>query len=263
MLYSFFYYIKIWWLINIKTILPTLTHNFTFLVFLIGKIIRFIFFGFFIAFLVNGTGSIAGYNLNQALFFYLTFFLLDTVSQFLFREVYKFRQQIVTGSFDLVLVKPINPLFRVLLGGADAIDLLTLIPLVVLVTHYGSLLSPSIWHVASYIILVLNGLVISAAFHIAVLSFGILTLEIDHTVMIFRDMQSLARFPVDIYKEPLKNILTYIIPIGLMITTPAKSLMGLVSPFGVLVFSFSGALALFLSLKFWNFALKKYTSASS
>jgi len=40
-------------------------------------------------------------------------------AQLLFRDVYRFRPKVVSGDFDLILVKPINPLFRVLLGGAD------------------------------------------------------------------------------------------------------------------------------------------------
>lgn len=248
---------------NIKYILPTLSHNWTFLVFLIGKIIRFVLFGWFIFFLLKGAETLAGYNINQIAFFYLTFFLIDTLSQFLFREVYRFRPYIVSGSFDMILLKPMNPLFRVLMGGADAIDLITLFPLIYLIIHFGGLLSPSSVQVIQYIVLIVNGLLLATAFHIAVLGLGIVTLEIDHTIMIFRDVESLARFPIDIYKEPLKGILTYLIPVGLMITIPAKAIMGLISPFGVAASLAFGALAVYLSLRFWNFALKKYTSASS
>lgn len=257
------YYFKIWWLINIKNIIPILSHNWTFLIFLLGKVIRFVFFGAFIFFLVGGSKTLSGYNLNQVLFFYLTFFLIDTISQFFFREVYRFRPQIISGTFDLTLLKPMNPLFKSLMGGADVIDLITLVPLIYLTFHYGYLLSPNFLEVIYYILLVINGLIISAAFHISVLSLGIITLEIDHTVMIFRDLESLARFPVDIYKQPLQGILTYVVPIGVMITIPAKAMMGLVDVGGVIASLFVGILAIILSLRFWKFALTKYTSASS
>lgn len=259
----FIYYLKIWWLMNIKYILPVLSHNWTFLVFLLGKIIRFAVFAGFIIFLLNGTKTLAGYQVNEVLFFYLTFFLIDTISQFLFREVYRFRSYIVSGSLDLILVKPMNPLFRVLLGGADAIDFITLPPLIYLVFHFGSLLSPEVLDTTYYMLLLINGLIISTAFHISVLALGIITFEIDHTVMIYRDLMSLARFPVDIYRQPLQGILIYLLPIGLMITLPAKALMGFVTLSGVLVSLGFGIVILLLSLKFWNFALTKYTSASS
>jgi len=156
-----------------------------------------------------------------------------------------------------------SPLFRVLLGGADATDLITIPPLVILVWYIGNLLNPSGLAIFYYVILVLNGLVISAAFHILVLAMGIITLEIDHTVMIYRDLVGLGRFPIDIYKEPLRSLITFIVPIGLMISIPAKAFMGLINPIGVISSVLFGMALFMLSLQFWKYALKKYTSASS
>jgi len=48
-----------------------------------------------------------------------------------------------------------------------------------------------------------------------------------------------------------------------MITLPAKALMGLVSPIGIIATLGIGAVALVASYRFWNFALTRYTSASS
>jgi len=243
--------------------LAVLSQRIGFTIFLIGKILRFSLFFVFIIFLLKGTNSLAGYNLNQTLFFFLTFNLIDTISQFLFREVYRFRPLVVSGSFDLVLTKPVSALFRSLMGGADVIDFVTIPFLIMAVIYIGKLLNPSTLGILYYILLLFNGLILATAFHIAVLALGIITLEIDHTVMIYRDLTALARFPVDIYKEPIKGILTFLIPIGIMITLPAKALMGITSLMGVLWSLGLGGTALFLSLRFWKFALTKYTSASS
>ena len=232
-------------------------------IFLVGKLLRFIFFLGFLYFLVHGAKTLAGYNLDQTIFFFLTFNFVDIFSQFLYREVYRFRPLIVSGDFDLVLVKPINSLFRSLMGGADVIDLITLPPLIFAIYYVGARFSPSTQVVLLYLGLLLNGFFIATAFHIAVLALGIVTLEIDHTIMIYRDLVSLGRFPVDIYREPLKSVLTFLIPVGVMITLPAKALMGLVSPQG-LVLSFAiGIGSIFVATRFWSFALKRYTSASS
>ena len=256
-------YFKIWLIMSKNSFLAVFNQKMALTIFLLGKLIRFFFFFAFIIFLLKGTKSLAGYNLNQTLLFFFTFNLIDTISQFLFREVYRFRPLIVSGGFDLVLSKPINALFRSLMGGADVIDLITIIPLTIATFYVASLLNPSILHTTFYILLVLNGLVIASAFHIFVLGLGIVTLEIDHTIMIYRDLTALGRFPIDIYKEPLRGIITFLIPIGVMVSFPAKAIMGLMSPIGVAWSLAFGGLILFLSLKFWKFALKKYTSASS
>lgn len=231
--------------------------------FLTGKLLRFVFFVVFLFFLLQGSKTLAGYNQNQIIFFFLSFNVVDILGQFLFRSVYTFRGQIVSGDFDLILEKPANPLFRALFGGADIIDLITVPPLVFAVFWVGRMLNPAPVSVVYYLTLLVNGLLISCAFHIAVLAFGIITLEIDHTVMIFRDLQSLGKLPIDIYKQPLQGVLTYLIPIGIMVTLPAKALMGLVSFWGVVGASMVGIAALLISIQFWNFALTKYTSASS
>jgi ABC-2 type transport system permease protein len=256
-------YFKVWWLMSKNSFMGMVAQRFGAVTLLIGKLIRFGIFLLFILYLLKGVNTLAGYNINQIAFFFLTFNLIDIASQFLFREVYRFRPLIISGAFDLVMVKPISALFRSLMGGADLLDLITLPPLLVGIFLVARTLNPTTIEVFYYLILLANGLVIAAAFHIAVLSLAVITLEIDHTIMIYRDTSNLGRFPIDIYKEPLKSVLTFFIPIGIMISLPAKALIGLVSIKGVLGAILLGLVLLSLSLKFWNFALKRYTSASS
>ncbi|KKP47740.1 MAG: hypothetical protein UR39_C0003G0142 [Candidatus Woesebacteria bacterium GW2011_GWA1_33_30] len=256
-------YLRVYIKMATNSFVVWLARRSAFIIFLIGKIVRYSFYFGFLIFLVKSTNGFAGYTGNQILFFTATYVLIDTLAQFLFRSVYSFRQLVVSGDLDLVLVKPINPLFRSLFGGADPVDLITLPAIIFVVVYIGSLLSPTLLHTTYYILLVINGLVISASFHIAVLSLGIITMEIDHTVMIYRDLVSMGRLPIDIYKEPFKSLLTFIVPVGVMVTIPAKALIGLVGPVGVVSSLIFGLALLFFSIKFWHYALKKYTSASS
>jgi len=258
-----FYYLKIWWLMSKNSFMTWLAQKMLLLIFLTGKLMRFAFFAGFLYFIIKGAKSLAGYNAPQVIFFFLTFNLIDIITQFLFREVYRFRPLIVSGDFDLVLTKPYSSLFRSLMGGADLIDLITIPPLVFAVIYIGALLNPSWLQTILYLLLLVNGFLIATAFHIAVLSLAIITLEIDHLVMIYRDLTNLGRFPIDIYKEPLKGILTYLIPVGVMISVPAKALMGLISIQGIVVSFAIGILLILLSFKLWHFALTKYSSASS
>jgi ABC-2 type transport system permease protein len=263
MIKKFKKYLKIWWIMSRNSFSMVVGQRLALSFFLVGKVLRFVFFFGFLFFLLKGSGNLAGYSSNQIIFFYLTFNLIDVITQFFFREVYSFRGMIINGDFDLVLVKPISALFRVLMGGADIIDLITIPPLIILTIYYGSSLHPSVLSTLYYLVLLLNGFLIATAFHIIILSLAIVIFEVDHMVMIYRDLTSLGRLPVDIYKEPLKAFLTYIIPVGVMMTLPAKAIMGIVSPIGVLLALIFGIFVMFLSLKFWKYATTKYTSASS
>ena len=257
------YYVGIWLMMSKNSFLMVLAQKKVLLIFLIGKVLRFGFYMTFLFFLVKGANSLGGFTIHQTIFFFLTFMVIDTTTQFFFREVYRFRPLVVSGDFDLVLTKPMSALFRVLMGGADVIDLVTIPPLFAITIYFGSLLSPNAFQLYLYLALLISGFFIATAFHIIVLSLGIITLEVDHTMMVYRDVSSMARFPVDIYKQPLRGVLTYLLPVGIMITLPAKALMGLVTPFGIFVSIGFGILFLYLATRFWNVALQKYTSASS
>jgi len=234
------------------------------ILFLIGKILRFIFFLAFLVILVSRTQVLSGYNLWQVILFYLTFNFVDSATQMVFREVYRFRQQVVSGNFDLILIKPVNSLFRALFGGADLLDMITLLPFIIFISiaayHIPGLTFMSI---VTYIILVANALWIAMSFHIMVLALAILTTEIDHAIMIYRDFTSMGKLPVDIYGEPLRSFVTFVIPVGVMMTFPAKALMGLLNINGVII-AFVLSLSIFtFSIFLWHHALKQYTSASS
>ncbi len=244
--------------------MSVLTSRFSAFLFLIGKLLRFAFFAIFIFALFAKTQVIANYTLTQAVFFFLTFNLIDTTTQLFFREVYRFRRLVVTGDFDLVLVKPINALFRALAGGADPIDLFMLIPYTVLLVYVGRMLGHVTFvAVGLYIVLIFNALLIAASFHILVLALAILTTEIDHTIMIYRDLTMMGRIPVDIYREPLRSIITFVIPVGVMMTFPVKVFLGLLSPIWVVWSGALGILFFVVSLRIWKYSLRQYASASS
>ena len=235
----------------------------TAMIFLVGKIIRYAMFLLFLYFLTSGVSNIGGYTREQMLLFYLIFNIIDTSSQLLFREVYHFRPLIVSGNFDMVLTKPISPLIRTLLGGPDFIDFGMLI---ILLTVSGIIISqvhPPGYLVFYSVLLLINSLILTAAFHICVLAIGILTLSVDHLIMVYRDLTSLMRIPVDLFTNPLRTFLTFVVPVGIMFTFPAKVLFGLLSWQLVVLSLVFGVVGLYLSLKFWNYSLKHYQSASS
>ncbi len=255
---------RVWLKLTGYSFMTMLTTQFSFVLFLIGKILRFTLFFIFLYIVINKTKVLVGYNFTQIAFFVLTYNFIDTGVQLLFREVYRFRPQVVSGNFDLILVKPINPLLRSLAGGADVIDLFMEVPFLLGIIYLaGNLGAISVWNIIIYSLLVVNAFLIATAFHIAVLALGILTTEIDNTIMIYRDLTRMGSVPVDVYQEPLRGFITFVIPIGVMMTFPAKALMGLLSFWAIITSLLIGCLLILISLKFWGYALSRYSSASS
>lgn len=256
-------YLRVWFLMSKNSLLRDFGSRLGLGLLLTGKVVRFSLFFAFLYFLLGSIDSLAGYTRQQVIFIFLTFNLVDILSQFLFREVYRFRPLIISGDFDLVLTKPIRPLFRSLMGGADFIDFLTLVPLLGILFYYARALEPSLVLTLAYALLVLNGIVLAAAFHIFILSFAVITLELDNLLWIFRELVGLGRVPVEIYATPMRLILTYIFPVASMIALPAKTLMGFTDLKAIIFACVLGAFGLLAALRFWKFALSRYTSASS
>lgn len=257
-------YLRLWFLMTKYSFLLAVASKFGAAIFLLGKILRFLIQTFFIYILISRTKVFAGYTLSQVFLFYLVFNLIDTASQLLYREVYRFRPQIVNGSFDLTLVKPVNPLFKSLLGGADLLDLLMLGPFFILTFYFiKQTVSLYPFNLLIFLALLLNSFLIATSFHIFVLALGVLTTEIDHAIMIYRDLTGMGKMPIDIYQEPFRFLITFIFPVGVMMTFPAKALLGLLSWQGILTSFLFGGVLFCLSLKFWYYSLRHYASASS
>jgi ABC-2 type transport system permease protein len=260
----FLKYFKLWWLYSLFTTQISIVSRFGMVIFLLGKLLRFFFFLIFLLIILAKTKSIIGYSLWQVILFYGTYNLIDTLPQFLMREVYRFRVQVISGTFDYILVKPMSPLFRALFGGSDALDIPILIIsggfIIYALQHLNNVTFIS---VIIYLALIINAFLIALAFHIFVVSMGILTTEVDNTIMLYRDLTQMGRFPIDIYQQPLRSLVTFIIPVGIMMTFPVKALLGLLS---VNLMFLSFIIAIFLlviSLLFWKYSLKQYASASS
>jgi len=69
--------------------------------------------------------------------------------------------------------------------------------------------------------------------------------------------------PVDIYIRGIQLLLTVVVPVAVIMTFPAKALLGLLHwpyvVFGLVISVFF----MVITLKFWHYALSRYSSASS
>lgn len=257
-------YLKVWKILSLKSVQIALESRFGAIVFTLGKIMRISLMIFLIVVLISESKTLAGYDIWQVIFFYATFNLIDIVPQFFLREVYGFRSYIVSGDFDYFLIKPLNPLFRALFGGVDVLDsLMLLVALGLIFFSVGKIGDISIIGIILYLLLILNAMLIAGAFHVAVAALGVLTTEVDSALWIYRDLTYMGRFPVDIYRAPLSFVITFVAPIGVMTTFPAKALLGLITPLNIAVAFTIGFSFLTLSILFWKFSLYRYSSASS
>ena len=254
-------YWKVWWTSALLSIQATLANRVSVVFFTLGKFLRFFLFIGFLLMLHNRVERIVGYSLSQMITFFLMFNLLDLFGQVFFRGIYWFRQQVISGEFDFRLVKPMSALFQALTRHTDILDVpLILVVLFFLVRQISQLPSVS-WPL--FLVVTLSGMFVVTAIHIVVTALGVITTEVDQTIMIYRDLSQMARVPIDIYTDGIRALLTFVIPIAIAFTFPAKALLGLLAPRTVAITFIASLGFLILSFQLWRYALTKYSSASS
>lgn len=256
---------KVWWKVTQLAVQSQLISVAATFLFLIGKIVRFIFYFVFLFQVLTFSKSLANYGRKEIIVFFLIFNLVDILAQALFRGVYHFRPLIVSGDYDLDLLKPLPSFFRPIFGMADIFDFITLLPLSIFLAFFffQNQLFSGIVNILLFFVLLLNSVLIAFSFHLFVCAVCVLTTEIDHLVWVYRDLTSMARFSTDIYPKGVQAILTFVIPVVILMTVPAKVLLGYVSWQWIILSLVIGGMSLWGSLKFWRYALLKYSSASS
>lgn len=257
-------YFKVWLKLTLNSFQTSVQSRFGALLFILGKVLRFSLVLFFIVIIATQTKVIAGYNIWEIVFIFATFNLIDVGAQFFLRGVYFFRRIILTGEFDHYLASPISPMFRSLFGAADILDTPLLFVSIGLVIYSGSKLNGlGIDGIISYLALLLNAAIIALSLHALVISLGIMTTVVDNALWLYRDVLQMGRVPIDFYREPLRGLITFIVPVGVMITFPAKAIFGDLPQSLFFASLFVGILFFTLSLFLWRYSLKKYQSASS
>ena len=232
--------------------------------FLLGKMIRLLFFFAFIVAIFSHVDTVAGYSLVETALFFLTYNLVDMLAQIFFRGVYGARRTVAEGDFDFYLLQPCSALFRMVCSTVDFLDIVTLLPVLFMVAMTFSRLPPHAWtHYAAYVLLIANSVVLMFAIHVFVAGFVVRTQEIENAIWIFRDVMFMGKFPVDVYARPVREALTFLVPIAVMTTFPAKAYLGLLAPrwmIYAIALSVGSATA---SILWWRRCVARYTSSSS
>ncbi len=257
--------IRAWWQVTKMALIGQILTTGGWYLFIIGKIIRFILFFAFLYLVVQQRQSLAGYSPVKVIWFYLVFNLLDIATQTLFRGTYWFRRLLIQGDFDLDLIKPLPSFFRPVFGWPDILDFVTFIPLIIFMTLFALFhqLIPSFSALFSFLFLFINSLFLAFAFHLMVASICILSEQNIQLTWIYRDLTAMGRFPTDIYPRSIRLMLTFIVPTILLITFPAQAALGLLPFPSVFIATLATIIAVMGALKFWSWALRRYTSASS
>lgn len=222
---------------------------------------------FFLEIIFSKVPLIYGWNKSEVFFLMGIFhFLVSGLFFIFFQKCIDFIPYYIhQGELDILLTKPINSQFYLSFRHMRLYELSGLLSGITLIIYSINLLSlsPSLFQWLLLFISIILGLVILYCIYFVLATLGFWIPRMGSLPEIFYTLTSPLQIPIDMLGKELALILTYVIPLGFIITVPVKIFLGksVLELFFVMVGV--SLVLLFLSSVFWNFALKHYTSASS
>lgn len=211
------------------------------------------------------TDRLAGWTRAETLVLIGTFQILSGLkSTFIDPNLSWFPGRIRNGTLDTYLLQPAPSLF---LAGCASAAPLALIQSVLglgvvalgVATHPSPLSPPGL---AAWLLLLAAGAAATWALGVllACLAFWAPRLELE---VLYGAAWQLGRYPMEIYRRPLRFILTYVLPLALVASLPAGAMLR--EPGAALVAGgvAAGAAAVLVSTVVWRLGLRRYTGATS
>ncbi|HEY0195057.1 MAG TPA: ABC-2 family transporter protein [Kofleriaceae bacterium] len=173
--------------------------------------------------------------------------------------------QIRSGSFDYVLLKPVDAQFLVSASQYEpwrVIELLTGLGMVVYAfVERGA--PPAPGDAVLGVVLFGAGVAATYALWILCAAAAFWVVRLDNLMYLLGAVFDVGRWPVSVFRGVWRVVFTFVIPVAVMTTFPAEALLGRLDGLHALA-TVGGALALVvLARVVWTVAIRSYTSASS
>ncbi len=174
-------------------------------------------------------------------------------------------EHIQEGTLDFVLLKPANSQFLATVTASSMLKFVDVgIGLVLIVVGLVRLqYVPTAYDIVTFLVLIAAGMVIVYSLWLLLITLAFWFVRVDNFTEIFSTFYEAGRFPIYVYRGTLRFVLTFVVPIAFLTTFPAATLLGQLSlkyVFGSL--AMAGVL-FYASGKFWRYAIRFYSSASS
>lgn len=211
------------------------------------------------------TETLGGWRAGEAIVLIGTFTVISgMLATFIEPNVLWFNQRITSGQLDDVLLKPVPSLFLISLGRHSSFGLIQVIVGLLVVTWGMRELGAGfeVLNGLAWLALLLTSFALTWATRIliAMLALWVPGLALD---VVYEGVWQFGRYPVTIYRQPARFVLSWVLPFAFITTLPARALTRGVS-IPVLVGSLLlGAASVALVHLAWTAGLRRYTSATS
>jgi ABC-2 type transport system permease protein len=267
-------YLRMWYALGRFGLARELAFRGNFVVKISVEVLWFAILIFFWHIVFAQTGMVAGWSKEEYMFFVGCYFALEGLLEtFFLGNCGEFADLVRSGDLDLALVQPIDAQFLVSCRNIDWTTAPNVFMGSVVMIHALVALD---WpfdplRVVLFLILFACSLGLAYSFLLMLMSTSVWLIRNQSLYELWWLFTTLVRYPREIFAgtwaAPLGHLLTYVIPIMLMINVPANVMVkgldrALEWPIIGLTLAMTG-ISLSLSRRFFRLALTKYRSASS
>lgn len=219
----------------------------------------------FVGAIFSQVADLGGWSFNEYLVLVGTFSIINAlVFTLFFRNIFEFPERVRKGELDFYLLKPMNSQFMLSLRYVNFPDLSPLLPGIVLVFIGLSNLTVKVewWQWLLYPVFITCGVIIAYSIWFITTLPSIWTVRLD-VHEIFFTVFEIGRYAPSMFKGVLQFVLTYLLPFGIIASTPANLLINRLTWESAGWLMLCAALLLWLSSLCWKFAQTRYYGASS
>lgn len=214
----------------------------------------------------TNTSNLSGWGMGELIALLGVWRLANTLmSALIWPATERFNASVRDGSFDYLLLQPVNSQFMVSFSRIVVWRVWELLLAGILVT-VGISMSQSLvtaTSIFSFLLLAISGLLVLYSLWIILIAFTFWFVKFDNNVTILQALMDAGRYPATIYPAWLRLIVTFIIPIAVATTVPLQALRGDLSVAQVWMFLGISAVSVFISSRVWRAGVKKYSGASA
>ncbi len=206
-----------------------------------------------------------GWNLFEVCLLYGMWSLTFAIYNVFGSGILDIENNIISGTMDIMLIKPISPLFQIIVSKINTMGLgfLSFGIVIIVISSIRLDIEWNIFKICYLIFMVLvgGGLIFATYLILASLSFWFL--KSNSAIKIGYDIHKFSQYPLSIYGKGIKIILSFILPYAFTNYYPIAFLLGKVNTIYGLISPLVCILGIIISIYIWKLGLKNYEGCGS
>ena len=211
--------------------------------------------------LLHAFPSMNGWSFKEMAFLYALWMTIHAIHSTFFSGVDSVPEEVREGSFDRVLLRPLDALFQAIATPGQVFPddlILGFVTLGVASWYVG--LTFTWWTLPVMALVLFGGALIELAVSLLLATASFWVVKVDAARWIVLQLeQEFTRYPISIYSRGVRFVLTFMVPFAFMNYYPAAAFLGKGPVYLALLSPLVGAIALTAAYAFWRVGLNKYS----